>query len=161
MASSRNRPSYWVLIVLLVIAHLILRLAFGLGVNAPDLLTVAVLLAARRARGSVAAAIGLGLGVLNDALSLIAFGAEAVTFTLIGYIGARSRDLFEGDSHLFVWVYVFLGKWIHDVLYTFIAGAERGDMVGMFLIQAPIHAAYAAFSAVVALMLYRVSTGDR
>ena len=158
--AARTAPSFWVFIVVLVVSHLILHVAVGLGPSAPDLLTVALLLAARRLRGSGAAALGLGLGVLIDALSLTGFGALALVYTIIGFLGARSRDLFEGDSLLFVFAYIFLGKWLRDALYMVLMRTQT-EPWGTLLTGAPISALYAAGAAVIALMLYRAATGDR
>jgi rod shape-determining protein MreD len=153
---------YAVFIAILVVLHLTIRLALGLGPEVPDLLTVAVLLAVRRLSGFQAAVLGLLLGLLHDAVSLLAFGAQAVTYTVLGYLGARSRDVFFGDSLLFVGLYLFLGKWLHDVMYYLIAGpALRGDAVTRFLIQAPVAALWAAAVGLAALLLYRMVSGDR
>jgi len=161
MPASRNR-AFWVFIAIVVIAHFVLHLAIGAKENAPDLLTVAVLLSARRTRGSVAALIGFFLGILNDGLSPTAFGADAITLTIVGFLGARSRDLFEGESMLFVAGYLFLGKWLHDVIYFLLPKTEvRGELMQQLLIQAPLAALYAAGAGIFALLLYRASTGER
>src|SRR5690554_5327790 len=109
--------TFWAFIALLVALDFVLHIAIGLGSTAPDLLTVALLLGARRLSGAGAAALGLVLGLLRDALSLIAFGAEVITLTVLGYLGARSRDLFIGEGMLFIGAYLFVGKWLHDVIY--------------------------------------------
>jgi rod shape-determining protein MreD len=153
--------SYWVLIAVLVILHFTLHVAIGLDASAPDLLTVAVLLAARRLKGSMAALAGLLLGVLNDALSLTAFGAEALANSMIGFLGARSRDLFEGDSLLFVVGYVFLGKWLHDVLYFVFTRSTHDAPWSTLVTTAPVAAIYAALAAMAALLVYRAATGER
>src|SRR5918996_687187 len=114
---TRGGASFWVFIIVLVIVHLVLHVALGLDAAAPDLITAAVLLSARILGGSSAAAVGLVLGILADALSLTTFGAQALVNTVIGFLGARSRDLFEGDSLLFIGAYVFIGKWLRDALY--------------------------------------------
>src|SRR5690606_32731755 len=122
----------------------------------------ALLLGARRLSGAGAAALGLVLGLLRDALSLIAFGAEVITLTVLGYLGARSRDLFIGEGMLFIGAYLFVGKWLHDVIYFTIAGAAvRGHTVTRLLVEAPIAAAYAAVAGTVAFLLYRLITGER
>jgi cell shape-determining protein MreD len=108
--------------------------------------------------GSGAAGLGLALGLLNDALSLTAFGALALTYTIVGFAGARSRDLFEGDSLLFVAVYVFLGKWLRDLLYIMFTRSEPWSNLWS---GAPLAALYAALAAMVALTLYRAATSDR
>ncbi|HEX6940140.1 MAG TPA: rod shape-determining protein MreD [Longimicrobiales bacterium] len=154
--------TFWVFIALLIVVNFLLHLAIGLGATAPDLLTVAVLLAARRLRPAPAAALGLALGLLRDALSLIAFGADAVALTVLGFLGARSRDLFVGESLAFVALYLFVGKWLHDVIYYLIAGADvRGSAVVRLLIEAPLAAVYAAVAGTAALLLYRLVTGER
>lgn len=159
--AARTAVSYWVFIVLLVVLHLILHVAVGLGVSAPDLLTLALLLAARRLRGSAAAGLGVVLGVLADALSLTGFGALALVYAVVGFLGARSRDLFEGDSLLFVGGYIFLGKWLRDALFMLLTRTTHAEPWGSLLTAAPISAVYAAVAGMVALTLYRAATGER
>jgi hypothetical protein len=114
------------------------------------------------------AALGLGLGVLRDALALVGFGASAVALTVTGYLGARSRDLFVGDTTLFVAVYVFVGKWLHDLLYLAADSAVahggavvRGGAAGQLLVDAPLAALYAAGAGVLAVLAYHAVTGRR
>lgn len=147
---------FWVFIGLLVAVHFALHLSLGLGTSAPDLLTVAVLVAARQLRGGAAAAVGFALGLLEDAVSLGAFGAAAVTQTVMGYLGARSRDLFVGDSALFIGLYLFLGTWLQDGLYYMLAPAvRRGGALQAVLVQAPVAAAYSALVGTVLVLMYR------
>src|SRR5688500_3383322 len=159
--AQRTGPSFWIFIVVLVVAHLVLHVAIGLNTVAPDLMTVAVLLAARRVKGSAGAAIGVAIGLLTDALSLTTFGALALVNGIIGFLGARSRDMFEGDSLLSVAVYVFLGKWLHSTLYFIITKSAHDDPWSVLITSAPIAAVFAAISALFALMLYRAATGER
>lgn len=147
---------FWTFILVLVVVHFALHLTFGLGTEAPDLLTVAVLLAARRLPPGRAAGVGFLLGLLEDAVSLGAFGAAIIVQTVVGYVGARSRDLFVGESVLFLGLYLFLGTWLQDVLYYGVAAAvRRGDAVSALLLNAPLQAAYAAVAGVVAITVYR------
>jgi rod shape-determining protein MreD len=158
-----SRPGYFVIFVaLLVLLHFTLHLAFGLGTEAPDLLTVAALIAARRVRGGAAAGIGFALGLLDDSLSLNAFGASAIALTVVCYLGARSRDLFEGESVLFLLVYLFLGKWLRDVLVTLASpGTARPEGAASLLVGLPLYALYAAVAGVVAMVIYRAISGER
>ncbi len=149
-------PSFWVFIALLVIVHFFLHLTLGIGVRGPDLLAVAVLLGARPLAGGGAAALGFGLGILEDAVSIAAFGLAAATYTIIAYVASRSRDLFMGEGLLFLSVYLFLGKWVQEALYYGLAApVRRGEPVEMLLIQAPLNALYTAAAGILALMLYR------
>lgn len=153
---------FWIFIVVLVVLHFVMHLSFGLASSAPDLLTVAVLLGARQLTGGRAAGYGFLLGLLEDSVSVSAFGAAAVTQTVIGYLGARSRDLFVGDSLLFLGLYLFLGKWARDALYYGVATVvRRGDAVSALLVRAPVAALYAAVAGVVAIVIYRSLTRSR
>jgi rod shape-determining protein MreD len=147
---------FWLFIVLVVVVHFFLQLTLGLGTRAPDLLTVAVLLGARPLSGGAAAGLGFVLGLLEDAVSIAAFGVAAATFTIIAYLGARTRDFFVGESVLFLAVYLFLGKWVQTAIYYGLAGGvRRGEPVEMLLMEAPLHSLYAAAAGLVALTIYR------
>jgi rod shape-determining protein MreD len=163
MATSRNW-SFWGFILLLVIGHFLLHVAIGFTGTAPDLLTLAALFAARRVRASSAAALGLFLGLLEDGLALSSFGARAIATTIAAYLGARSRDLFEGDSLLFLLLYLFLGKWIRDAIVFLLLsfdGAARGEPVTSLFIDGPITAIITAVGGIIAFLLYRALAGDR
>lgn len=156
---------FWVFALILVILHFFLRLALGLDSAAPDLATIAVLLSARRVNRALGALIGGVVGLLRDALSLIAFGADAAALAIVGYVGGRTRDLFVGDSFLFLILYLFLGKWLHDVLYFVLRGFGSGlGMEGArdtLLLGAPVAAVYVAIVGAIALTLYRWLSGER
>ena len=159
---SDGRGTYWGYIVLLVIVYFLLTIGLGLERWVPDLLTVALLLAARRLPGAGAAALGLALGLVRDAVAVDGFGADAIVLTVLGYVGARSRDLFEGDSLLFMAVYLFLGKWLHDIGYGLLAqGGPRGGLVDWLVLDRPMAAALAAAGGLVTLVLHRMATRAR
>ena len=101
----------WATVLGLASLHFLLHLGIGLAEVAPDLLTIALLLAAREVGMGTAAGIGFVSGLLLDAFSLLAFGANTVAMTLLGAAGARTRDWFVGDSFFFVVSYLFIGKW--------------------------------------------------
>jgi rod shape-determining protein MreD len=154
--------SFTVFVFLIVLAHFTLRLAIGAGPGMPDLLTVAALLAARRLSGAQAAGLGLLLGVLDDALTIVAFGSAAVALTVVCFLGARSRELFEGDSLLFLFVYLFIGKWLRDALIFLLSPETRTvDTVPQLFIGMPLTALVAAIGGAVAIIVYRAATGER
>ena len=158
MAGRNNNAGFWIFIIILVVLHFGVHVALGLRGIAPDFLTIALLLGSRRLTGSGAAGLGLALGILNDALSLTGFGAMAVTYAVVGFLGARSRDLFEGDSLLFVAAYIFLGKWLRDFIYQIMTRTEPWSYMWS---SALLIALYTAVAAIVALTLYRAATSDR
>ena len=127
----------------LILAHLVIRVGFGAGSAAPDLFTLALLILARDLHMAVAAALGLALGLLEDAQGLLAFGAYGVSMTVVGALAARTRDLFVGDSLAFVATYLFLGKWVRDLLHWIAAGSERGaGFVDAVVVQGGLAALY-------------------
>lgn len=138
----------------LTILHFLLRVGFGMGLAAPDLLTVALLIVARETRMGWAAGIGFLFGLLEDALTVLAFGANALTMTLIGIMGAATRALLVGDSWLFVVSYFFIGKWLRDLMHWIFMGEElRRPFVEQVLLHGLGGAAYAAVAGLAILAL--------
>lgn len=150
-----TRWSYWVLIALLVVLHFVLRIGMGLQELAPDLLVIALLLAAREARAGTAAGLGLLLGILDGAVVPFTLGASAVVLTLLGFLGARSRDLFAGDSYLFLAIYLFAGKWLFDTLLYLLTGQAFAPGASYLLLISPLAALYAAAVGLVSYAAYR------
>ncbi len=150
-----TRWSYWVFVALLVVLHFVLRLGIGLQELAPDLLVIALLLAAREARPGTAAGLGLLFGVLDGAVVPFTLGASAVVLTLLGFLGARSRDLFAGDSYVFLAVYLFAGKWLFDALLYLLTGTAFASTPSYLLLISPLAALYAAASGLLGYAVYR------
>jgi rod shape-determining protein MreD len=136
---------YRAILIALPLLHFLLHVGFGIGRGAPDLLAVGLLLLARELRMGAAAGVGLILGLMEDAFSLLAFGANALTCTLLGIVGSRSRELFVGETLLFLVSYLFFGTWLRSVLHWVLAGEEvRRDAGVTLLVHGPVDAAYAA-----------------
>jgi hypothetical protein len=149
------RWGLWLFIVFLVVLHFILRLGLGLGHLAPDLLVVALLLAAREIRAGWAAGLGLGLGILDGSMVPFNLGASALVLTVLGFLGARTRELFAGDNFLFLALYLFVGKWLYDTLLYLVTGDLFSSNAAYLLLISPLTALYAAAAGVVALAAYR------
>ena len=133
------------LVALLVLLHFFLHVGLSMGPEAPDLLTIGLLLLVRQLRMGPAALLGLALGLLEDSLSAVAFGANSIAMTLLGIGGALTRDFFVGDSRLFLVLYVLIGKWTRDLVHWMAAGgAARPPFVENVLMQGALNGAYAA-----------------
>jgi rod shape-determining protein MreD len=159
--AGRSAKSFWIFIFVLVLLHLVLRLGLALTV-VPDLIVVALLLGARRLSGAGAALYGLVLGILADSLAMVAFGATAVAFVVVGFIGSRSRNFFEGDSYLFILVYTFLGAWLIEAIRFAVGGAmARGQEPMVLLTVTPLAALFVAVAALIAMISYRTLSGKR
>lgn len=137
------RPLDTVVVVGLILLHLFVHVGFGVGSGAPDLMLLALLVLARRSHMAVAALVGLGLGLLEDAQGLLGFGANAMALAVVGALGARTRDLFVGDSLLFVGAYLFLGKWARDFVHWIAVGqGNRSGFVDALLVDGGVAAIY-------------------
>ena len=150
-----TRWGCWVFIGLLVVLHVVLRVGRGLEQLAPDLLIVALLLAAREIRAGYAAGVGLLFGILDGSLVPYHLGATAVVLTLLGFFGARSREVVAGDSLVFMAVYLFVGKWLFDTLLYLVTGEAFGPMAGYLVLVSPLAALYAAAAGLVGVSLYK------
>ena len=142
----------WLLVAALSLTHLLLHVGFGIGRAAPDLLTVALLLGAREMGMGRAAGLGLLFGLLEDALSVLSFGANSVAMTIVAALGAVTRDLFVGDSGLFLVSYFVIGKWTRDLVHWLMVGESlRQPFVDQVLVQGLIGGTYAAVVGMVLL----------
>lgn len=140
-----RRPIVWILVGVLFALHFVLHVGLGIGRAAPDLLTIALLLVARDVGVGTAAGVGLFFGLLEDSLSVLAFGANSVTMTAVGILGALTRDLFVGDSRLFVVSYLFIGKLTRDFAHWVLVGEElREPFMDGVIVQGGSGALYAA-----------------
>ncbi len=145
---------FWGVVVALFLLHFILHVGLGLGREAPDLLIVALLLAARELGAGHAAGVGLVLGLLEDALSVLSFGANAVALTLLGILGGVTRDLFVGDSLFFLVSYFLLGKWTRDLIHWLMVGEGlRQPFLEQVMLQGLLGGAYAAVVGVAVMAL--------
>ncbi len=149
----RRSLLFWFVVVLLPPAHFLVQVGFGMGRFAPDLLTVALLLVARETRTHHAAGVGFVFGLLEDAFSILAFGANTLTMTLLAVAGSRTRDLFVGESATFFLGYLALGTWLRFALHWLVAGEEvRGPATRVLLVEAPVSSLYAALVGVLLLL---------
>jgi rod shape-determining protein MreD len=130
---------------LMVVAHLILHVGLGLGAGAPDLATLGLLVLAREVRMTPAATTGFVVGLLEDALSVLSFGANTVALTVVGALGARTRDLFVGDSVTFVVSYFAVGKWLRDLIqWLMTSGDLREPFARAVLVDSTVASLYVA-----------------
>ncbi len=144
------RVRVWLLVATLFTGHFLLHVGLSYGRGAPDLLTLALLLVAREVGLGRASTLGLAFGLLEDALSVLSFGANSIAMTLVAVGGAATRDLFVGDSRFFLVSYVFLGKWIRDLVHWIAVGeGVRQPFVEQVVVQGGVASLYVALVGVV------------
>ena len=125
-------------VVALVILHFTLYRFLVRWPVMPNLLVGGLLLAALRMRAGYAAFLGFGLGVLEAAMGLEGLGTTSLVLALVGYLGARSRDLLFADARHYVFVYLFAGTWIAEV--SLILAMPGGPNLLGALVLAPVSA---------------------
>jgi rod shape-determining protein MreD len=142
----------------LVVLHFVLRVGLGLGVLAPDLLVVALLLASRRMRPGGAAGLGFVLGVLEGSANPTVFGAASLALSVVGYLGSRSREWLAGDDPVTMVAYFFVGTLLYEaLLYLLLAVMGAGGSAMSLAIPALFASLYAAAVGLGASALYRTA----
>ena len=142
----------------LVVLHFVLRVGLGLGVLAPDLLVVALLLASRRMRPGGAAGLGFLLGVLEGSANPTVFGAASLALSVVGYLGSRSREWLAGDDPVTMVAYFFVGTLLYEgLLYFLLAVMGAGGSPMALVIPAVFASLYAAAVGLGAAALYRTA----
>jgi len=145
--------------LLLVALHYTLRPA--LAWRAPiDFLVIAVLLVAVRARPGVAALLGFALGLVSDSLTPAAFGAGALSMTVVGFSASRLKAAFFADNIALNGVFVFLGKWAFDLIELIAEQRLRGvELLVQAVFWSPLAAAVTAAVGLVVLLAVRPVLG--
>lgn len=144
-----------VVVLILAFLHFLLGPLFDSWFAGPNLLVCAVLVAARQLRPGVAAVLGFGLGLLEDAIAVSNFGLATLLLVLLGYLGSLTRDLFVGEELLFIGTYLFVGTWLFEVTSYLAIG---GDSLFFVLLQAPADAlATGAIGYIVVPLLAKLS----
>jgi len=138
MASRRGWSADLAVVVGLVILHFTLYRFFVRWPAMPNFLIGGLLLAALRMRAGYAAILGFGLGALEAAMGLEGLGTISLVLTLVGYFGARSRDLLFADARHYVYIYLFVGTWTAEV--ALILAMPGGPSLLGALVLAPVSA---------------------
>ena len=148
-----RRPVLAVLVPAFAILHFFLHLGLGIGPGAPDFLTVALLLAVREVGIGSAGGFGFFFGLMEDSFSVLAFGANTLAMTVVGILGARTRDLFVGESPVFFFWYLLGGIWLRGLLHWVVAGESlREPFVNAVLVDGTVAALYGAVVGVIFLI---------
>ena len=151
-----TRWTFLVFVAALVVLHFVLRVGLGLGILAPDLLVIALLLASRRLRPGTAAALGFFLGLLEGSVVDTLFGSASLALAVLGYLGSRSREWLAGDDPLTLVAFFFAGTLLYNLLlYVLLAVSGAGGSLMALLIPSLLASLYAAAVGLGASTLYR------
>jgi rod shape-determining protein MreD len=143
------------LCAVLIFLHYTLRPLLAWRASA-DFLIIALLLASVRVRPGVAAILGFIIGLASDSLALSAFGAGALAMTLIGFAWSRLKAVFFADHVLLNGLFLFLGKWVYEIVMNLVERRTHGaELLMQILVWSSLSAAVTAVAGVLALMLLR------
>jgi rod shape-determining protein MreD len=143
---------------LLALAHFALRPWLGDPRVAPDLLFLAVLVYALRARPGRAAVAGFLVGLLSDSLNPVAFGSALLAYSVVGYLAAWGKAVFFADNPAVAAGLIFAGVVIRDVLVLLWGGHAAGTTAfWQLILWTPLQALTTAVSGVVVLLMFRQS----
>lgn len=115
-------------VVALLVLHFLLRPLLVQLPVAPNLLIGALLLATLRLRAGHAAVLGFGLGILEASMALEGMGSYALALTVVGYLGARSRDVLFADARFYVVAYLFVGTWLAEIVLLLLGTTSPGPL---------------------------------
>lgn len=144
-----------VVCAILIVLHFTLRplLAWRAGI---DFLVIALMFGAVRLRPGGAALLGFLLGLAADSLTVNAFGANALAMTVVGFAASWLKAVFFADNLALNGFFIFLGKWLFDLIFL-VAERRLGglELVMQLFVWSSLSAAVTAFAGVVALMVLR------
>jgi rod shape-determining protein MreD len=121
-----------------------------------DFLLIALIFGSVRMRPGLAALYGLALGLVSDALAINALGASALGLTVVGFAASWLKAVFFADNLVLNGFFLFLGKWIYDLIYLIAEHRVQGGELAMQLfVWFPLSAAVTALAGVFALLLFR------
>ncbi len=143
-------------LLLLAVLHFVLRPFMGDFRGAPDLLLLALLVFAIRARPGEAAIAGFVVGLLVDALTPVAFGAGALAHTVVGYLSAWGKAVFFAENVLVSAGFFFVGSWIRDVLVLVVGRhMDSSALFWQLTVWSPVKALTTAIAGALVLLLFR------
>jgi rod shape-determining protein MreD len=141
--------------LILIVLHYTLRplLAWRASI---DFVLIALVFGAVRMRPAVAAIFGFLLGLTADSLAPGAFGAGALAATVVGFAASWLKAVFFADNLALNGFFLFIGKWLFDVVYVLMERRMHGtEMLMQIIVWSPLAAAVTAIAGVLAVAVLR------
>ena len=144
-----------IVVLILIVLHYTLRPLLGWRTSI-DFLLIALVFGAVRVRPAGAAVYGLVLGLAADSLTFGAFGAGALAATIVGYGASYLKAVFFADNLALNGFFLFVGKWLFDLVYVLMERRMQGtEMLMQIIVWSPLSAAVTAVAGVVAITVLR------
>lgn len=144
-----------VVCVILIVLHYTLRPLLGWRASI-DFLIIALLFGSVRMRPGMAAVYGFALGLISDSLAVSSFGAGALGMAALGFAASWLKAVFFADNLALNGFFLFLGKWVFDLIYQIASHRlSGGELVMQIFVWSSLSAAVTALAGVLVLMLLR------
>ena len=141
--------------LILIVLHYTLRPLLGWRTSI-DFLLIALVFGAVRVRPAGAAVYGFILGLAADSLALGAFGAGALAATVVAFAASYLKAVFFADNLALNGFFLFLGKWLFDLVYVLMERRMHGtEMLMQIVVWTPLSAAVTAVAGVIAITVLR------
>jgi len=109
-----------------------------------------------RMRPGLAAVFGLLLGLVSDSLAISALGASALGSTVVGFAASWLKAVFFADNLPLNGFFIFLGKWIFDLIFVVVGHRMHGaELLMQIVVWSSLSAAMTAVAGVLAIALLR------
>lgn len=144
-----------IVVLILIVLHYTLRPLLGWRTSI-DFLLIALVFGAVRMRPAGAAVYGLVIGLAADSLTFGAFGAGALAATIVGYAASYLKAVFFADNLALNGFFIFMGKWLFDLVYVLMERRMHGtELLMQIIVWSPLSAAVTAVAGVVAITVLR------
>lgn len=141
--------------LILIVLHFTLRPLLGWRASI-DFLLISLVFGAVRMRPAWAAIFGFAIGLSADSLALGAFGAGALAATIVGFAASWLKAVFFADNLALNGFFLFVGKWLFDLVYVLMEQRMHGtEMLMQIIVWSPLAAAVTALAGVLAIALLR------
>jgi rod shape-determining protein MreD len=141
--------------LILIVLHYTLRPLLGWRASI-DFLLIALVFGAVRMRPAGAAILGFVIGLAADSLALGAFGAGALAATIVGFAASWLKAVFFADNLALNGFFLFVGKWLFDLVYVLMERRMHGtEMLMQIIVWSPLAAAVTALAGVLAIAVLR------
>ena len=141
--------------LILIVLHYTLRPLLGWRASI-DFLLISLVFGAVRMRPASAAIFGFALGLATDSLALGAFGAGALAGTIVGFAASWLKAVFFADNLALNGFFLFMGKWLFDLVYVLMERRMHGtEMLMQIIVWSPLAAAVTALAGVLAVAVLR------
>jgi len=141
--------------VILIVLHYTLRPLLGWRASI-DFLLIALVFGSVRMRPAGAALFGFVLGISADSLALGAFGAGALAATIVAFSASWLKAVFFADNLALNAFFLFVGKWLFDLVYVLMERRMHGvEMLMQIIVWSPLAAAVTAVAGAIAITMLR------